>query len=95
MVFEDANFSSPGDWMAYTNSVTGGYFGYFFLVIVFIASISGLGFLPIQKSFAGAMWLTTIIAILLYFMGVIPWIPLFACVILSVCSALMLKFSGK
>ncbi len=93
MSFPQSNFSQPQDWMIYVNSVTNGYFGYFFLVIVFIASISGLGYLPIHKAFAGAMWITTFMAILLYFSGVIPWIPLFVCVILTVCAALMLKFS--
>lgn len=93
--FDLPNFSNPQDWMNYVHDITGGYFGYFFLLIIFIASLSGLGFLPIRKAFAGAMWLTTFIAILLYLIGVLPWIPVFACIVGVIGSMLMLKFSEE
>ena len=92
-MFDSANFTQPQNWITYVNTVTDGYFGYFFLLIIFIASYMGLGYLPAEKAFAGAIWLTTFMAVLLYFIGVIPWLVLFACVLGAIVGMLMLKFS--
>lgn len=70
--FNDPNFSKPLDWWVYNNEITQGWWGHFLLIIVFVVTYVYLDKRESAVAFAGSLFFTMVIAMLLWFMELIP-----------------------
>ena len=80
--FADPNFTTPMDWWKYNNLVTDNWFGHFLLIIIFVVTYVSLDKNHPDVAFSGSFFLTFTIAMLLWFMELIPLFDIITILIL-------------
>lgn len=95
MAFENPNFTSPPSLFITANEYTGGYFGYFILMLIFAAAYFKLSHLTPKESFAGASWLTALCGIFFWWIGIVPFWFFFMFAIFSLVSVFINMFGSK
>ena len=71
MATELFNGTRPENLFIYVNTITDGHFGWVILVAIAFATFMGLGFLKVHQALAGAAYLTGILAVFFYVLGII------------------------
>ena len=82
--FPDPNLSDPIQWWQYNNTVTQGWFAHFILIIIFIVSYAALDKKYPEVALAGSLFLSLVMAMLLWFMELIPLYDIYIGLILFV-----------
>ena len=79
MAFALFNGTRPEGILTYVNDVTQGNFGWSILLVIFISAYVGMSALKSEHAFAGASFLTGIIAFIFFNLGIIQtWVLIVA-----------------
>ena len=65
------NQTRPEDLFVYVNTITDGHFGWVILLCIFVAAFFSLHNLGNARSFAASSFLSSILALLFYILGII------------------------
>jgi len=95
MAIDLFNGTRPENLITYVNTSSEGIFGWLILLVIFLASYVGLSFLRSEQSFAGAAFLTGIMATIFYAMGAINTLVLFLAGLMIMISLVVLKVSQR
>ncbi len=95
MAIETFNGSQPWEILTYIDSVTGYWAGKFLLIIIFLTMYITLGNLSNNRAFAAATFVTNIIAILFFFLGIIQVGTLYICFDALLLDIIIIGSEGK
>ena len=87
------NITDAAGFIVYTNSVTGGAFGFVMLGMVFIVAFVGMRNYPIRQSIPASLFMTTIMGSLLAAGGIVGQGWIFALLAATIAAAVMLNSS--
>lgn len=69
-MIEYSNFTYPWEIMTYMNTITYGWFAPVLLVVIWMCTFLALGNLRPGQAFSGATYLTAVLTVVLFFLGV-------------------------
>lgn len=96
MAFPSINATDPLAMFSYANTVTDGWFWPLILLTIWIIAFMGISYKTDSgKSLASSSFLTGIIAIFMYILGLITEVPLLLAMVLAIASFVMLLFDRK
>jgi len=95
MPIELFNQTRPQDLFVYVNNITDGHFGWVILMCIFVAAFFSLHNLGNARSFAASSFLTSILAVIFYTLGIINVFVLGLSAFAIISSVVVLKNQGE
>lgn len=96
MPFDVINATTPLELFSYANDVTSGLFWQFGLLAIFIVAYLALSSRSgSTKAFAGSGFLTGVVAMFMFVLGLIQILPLLISLVVAIASFVLLLFSKE